>query len=242
MELRICHLFPDMLDLYGDRGNMICMKKRLEWRGIGCSAEKLNMGQRAGLSGYDLVFIGGGMEFDTKLLAQELRSGMAAELKAAVADGVTVMSVCSGFQLLGAWCEDAQGQRTELAGVVDMYTVAGKQRHTGNYKFICGEESGGSEVIGFENHLGITTLSEGLNPLGRTLCGFGNDGGGGEGLRYKNLFGTYSYGPLLPKNPALCDHILLTALERKYGKVSLAPLNDEAELAAHAAMSARLDK
>ena len=111
----------------------------------------------------------------------------------------------------------------------------------GNYKFKCGEESGGSVVVGFENHSGKTRLGSGVKPLGTVLAGFGNNGeDGAEGVRYKNVFGSYSHGPLLPKNPELCDHILLTALRRKYGAAELAPLDDAAELAAHDAMCARL--
>lgn len=241
MELKICHLYGDLLNLYGDRGNIISMKKRLEWRGIDCVVEKLNPGQHAVLSGYDLIFIGGGMEFDTWLIADDLRLGTAVELKAAVEDGVSVLSICSGYQLLGQYCQDAKGEKTSMAGVLDMYSVCGKERMTGNYKFTLGEKSGGFEVLGFENHQGKTYLSSSLEPLGKIICGHGNNGeDGGEGVRYKNLFGTYSYGPLLPKNPKLCDHILLTALERKYGLTKLEELNDTAENEAFSAMNARL--
>ena len=240
MEIKICHLYSDVLNLYGDRGNMITMKKRLEWRGIDVQVKKLGLGQKASLSDCDLIFIGGGMEFDNELIAEDLRAGRAAELRAAVEDGVSLLAICSGFQLLGQYCEDAKG-KTAMAGVLDMYTVAGKQRMTGNYKFVCTESCGGSEVIGFENHLGKTFLGAHLEPLGKILSGHGNNGeDGSEGARYKNLFGSYSYGPLLPKNPALCDHILLTALERKYGLKELAPLSDRAELAAFEAMDKRL--
>lgn len=240
MELRICHLYPDVFNLYGDRGNVICMKKRLEWRGIDVEVKKLGLGQKATLSDCDLIFIGGGMEFDNELISEDLRSGRAAELRSAVEDGVSLLAICSGFQLLGRYCEDAKG-KTAMAGILDMYTLAGKERMTGNYKFACTEKCGGSEVIGFENHLGKTYLGAGLEPLGKVICGHGNNGEDGtEGARYKNLFGSYSYGPLLPKNPALCDHILLSALERKYGLKELVPLSDRAEAAAFEAMDKRL--
>lgn len=241
MEIRICHLYSDVLNLYGDRGNMITMKKRLEWRGVNVEVKKLNPGAKASFGDCDLIFIGGGMEFDNELIAQDLRAGRAAELRSAVEDGVSLLAICSGFQLLGEYCQDAKGARSAMSGLLDMYTLAGKERMTGNYKFRCGDISGGSEVIGFENHQGKTYLGAGLEPLGKVLCGHGNNGEDGtEGARYKNLFGSYSYGPLLPKNPALCDHILLTALERKYGLKELAPLTDNAEKAAFAAMDKRL--
>ena len=243
MELRICHLYNDILNLYGDRGNIICLQKRLHWRGIDCSLTKLPLGSTESLAPFDLVFIGGGMEFDTQLLSQELRSGRARELRAAVEDGVSFLAVCSGYQLLGSYCQDAKGEKTAMAGAVDMYTEAGGSRMTGNYVFTLGEKSGGHQIVGFENHLGRTWLSSGLEPLGTTSTGHGNNGRDcGEGLRYKNVFGTYSYGPVLPKNPALCDHILLTALERRYGKVSLEPLDDGVEQAAHSAIAEKIQR
>lgn len=237
MELKICHLYPDVLNLYGDRGNIIAVRKRLEWRGIGCSVEKLPLGSTLSLAGFDLVIIGGGQEFENSLLCEDLRRGRAAEIRAAAEDGTAFLAIGSGYQLLGRYAEDAKGEKSELAGAVDMYTAAGRERITGNYKFDCG----GFEAVGFENHLGRTYLGEGVQPLGKVLCGGGNNGeDGSEGVRYKNLFGSYSHGPLLPKNPALCDLILSVALERKYGRAELEPLGDAAELAAHAAMSARL--
>lgn len=242
MELKICHLYSDVLNLYGDRGNIICMKKRLEWRGIDCSVTKMELGQGDSLAGCDLVFIGGGMEFENKLIAEDLRRGTAAEIKAAVEDGVSFLGICSGFQLLGQYCENAAGERTEMAGAVDMYSKAAKARHTGNYSFVTDKADGGIEVVGFENHVGETWLGDGVRPLGTILCGYGSNGSGDEGLRYKNVWGTYSYGPLLPKNPALCDLILLRALERRYGSVSLEALEDKAEKSAHRAMSAKLAK
>jgi CobQ-like glutamine amidotransferase family enzyme len=111
----------------------------------------------------------------------------------------------------------------------------------GNYKFRCGQESGGSLVVGFENHSGMTRLGSSVKPLGTVLAGYGNNGEDGtEGVRYQNVFGTYSHGPLLPKNPELCDHILLTALQRKYGRAELSPLDDAAEIAAHDEVAARI--
>ena len=143
--------------------------------------------------------------------------------------------------MLGHYYETYDGQRCDFIGALDLYTVGSKQRMIGNYKFQCGPESGGSLVVGFENHSGKTRLGGGVKPLGKVLAGFGNNGEDGtEGARYLNVFGTYSHGPLLPKNPALCDFILLTALERKYGKTELAPLDDAAELAAHDEMAERI--
>ena len=241
MELKICHMYPDVLNLYGDRGNVICMEKRLQWRGIRSTVTKLPIGSHAGLSGFDLVFIGGGQDFEQQVLLEDLHRGKDQEIRAAIADGIPFLTICGGYQMLGHYYETYDGQRCDFIGAVDLYTVGSKQRMIGNYKFRCGPESGGSLVVGFENHSGKTWLGSGVKPLGTVVAGYGNNGEDGtEGVRYRNVFGTYSHGPLLPKNPALCDRILLTALERKYGKAELAPLDDTAELAAHDEMAGKI--
>ncbi len=234
MELKICHMYPDVLNLYGDGGNIRCMTQRLAWRGIGSTVTRLPIGESAGLADFDLVFIGGGQDFEQQVLLEDLHRGKDREILAAVEDGLPFLTICGGYQMLGAYYETHDGQRCDFIGALDLYTVGSPVRMIGNYKFQCGPESGRSLVIGFENHSGKTWLGPGVQPLGRVLAGFGNNGEDGtEGARYRNVFGTYSHGPLLPKNPALCDYILGTALCRKYGAVELAPLDDAAELAAH---------
>ena len=241
MELRICHMYPAVLNLYGDRGNMICLRNRLEWRGIGCEIRRLPIGETADLAGFDLIFIGGGQDFEQQVLLEDLHRGKDREIKAAVADGKTFLTICGGYQMLGNYYETHDGVRCDFIGAVDLYTVGGGVRMIGNYKYRCLPESGGSVVVGFENHSGRTFLGPGVSPLGTVLTGCGNNGDDGtEGARYKNVFGTYSHGPLLPKNPALCDFILQTALTRRYGSCTLSPLDDEAELRAHDAMEDKL--
>ena len=241
MELKICHLYPDVLNLYGDRGNVMCMERRLRWRGIDVEVTKLPIGEQRSLTGADLVFIGGGQDFEQQVLLEDLHRGKDREIRAAIEDGVTFLTICGGYQMLGHYYETYDGQRCDFIGALDLVTVGGKKRMIGNYKFQCGPESGGSLVVGFENHSGKTRLGGSVQPLGKVLAGFGNNGEDGtEGARYRNVFGTYSHGPLLPKNPALCDFILATALERKYGKAELAPLDDSAELAAHDEMAGRI--
>ena len=121
------------------------------------------------------------------------------------------------------------------------YTVGSQTRMIGNYKFQCTPEAGGSVIVGFENHSGKTRLGSGVRPLGKVLAGYGNNGEDGtEGAHYKNVFGSYSHGPMLPKNPAFADLLLATALERKYGKTELSPLDDRAELAAHDEMAEKI--
>ena len=241
MELKICHMYPDVLNLYGDRGNVMCMMRRLAWRGIDASVTRLPIGSSASLGDFDLVFIGGGQDFEQQVLLEDLHRGKDREIRAAVEDGVTFLTICGGYQMLGSYYETHDGQRCDFIGALDLYTVGSEKRMIGNYKFQCDVASGGSLVVGFENHSGKTWLGSGIAPLGKVLSGFGNNGeDGAEGARYKNVFGTYSHGPLLPKNPALCDFILSTALSRKYGSAELEPLDDSAELAAHDAMAARL--
>ena len=241
MELKICHMYPDVLNLYGDGGNIRCLTRRLQWRGIGAEVTRMPIGSPASLSGYDLVFIGGGQDFEQQVLLEDLHRGKDREIRAAVEDGLPFLTICGGYQMLGSYYETYDGQRCDFIGALDLYTVGSKVRMIGNYSFQCGEESGGSVVVGFENHSGKTWLGGGVQPLGKVLSGYGNNGeDGSEGARYKNVFGTYSHGPLLPKNPAFCDHILLTALERKYGAAELAPLDDTAERAAHDEVLARL--
>lgn len=242
MELKICHMYPDVLNLYGDRGNVICMRSRLERRGIDCAVTRLPIGSAASLAGFDLVFIGGGQDFEQQVLLDDLHRGKAQEIRAAIADGVTFLTICGGYQMLGSYYETYDGQHCDFIGALDLYTVGSKTRMIGNYKFKCGEAAGGSVVVGFENHSGKTHLGRGVEPLGTVLAGFGNNGEDGtEGAHYKNVFGTYSHGPMLPKNPEFCDMLLATALERRYGKAELAPLDDTLELLAHDEMCARVN-
>lgn len=241
MELNICHLYPDVLNLYGDRGNILCLRRRLEWRGISVMVEEKPIGSEKSLAGFDLIFIGGGQDFEQETLLDDLHRGKDAEVRAAIDDGVVVLAICGGYQMLGQYYETHDGHRCDFVGAIDLYTVGGEKRMIGNYVFRCGEESGGSTVVGFENHSGRTYLGAGVKPLGSVISGFGNNGEDKtEGVRYKNVFGSYSHGPLLPKNPELCDAILRTALERKYGSVTLEPLGDTAERAARGEMVNRL--
>ncbi|MBQ1290652.1 MAG: glutamine amidotransferase [Lachnospiraceae bacterium] len=233
-QLRICHLYPEVLNLYGDRGNIRCLQQRLLWRNIDCEITQVKIGDRADLSAFDLFFIGGGQDFEQEVLLGDLKSGKAAEIRAAIEDGKTFLCICGGYQMLGHYYETYEGVKCEFLGAIDFYTVGGKVRMIDNYAFRLGEESGGSTVVGFENHSGRTYLGPGVKPLGTVLKGYGNNGEDKtEGVRYKNVFGSYSHGPILPKNPELCDEILRSALERRYGRADLSPLEDRFEKLAH---------
>lgn len=241
MELKICHLYPDVLNLYGDRGNVMCLTQRLKWRGIDSSVVKLPIGSPSSLAGFDIVFIGGGQDFEQQVLLDDLHRGRAREIKSAIEDGVTFLTVCGGYQMLGQYYETYDGKRCDFIGAIDYATVGSQQRMIGNYKFRCVDAAGGSFVVGFENHSGKTRLGTGVSPLGTVMSGFGNNGDDGtEGVLYKNVFGTYSHGPMLPKNPQFCDHLLKTALEHRYGHAELIKLDDDAEMCAHDEMCAKL--
>ena len=240
MELKICHLYPDVLNLYGDRGNVLCMEKRLTWRGIDVSAAGVSIGDPLRAADYDLFFIGGGQDFEQEVLLEDLAGGKGQEIRAAVEDGKTFLAICGGYQMLGSYYKTWDGVQCDFLGALDLYTVGSRERMIGNYLFTC-DDLGGATVVGFENHSGKTYLGASVRPMGRVLSGFGNNGeDGGEGARYKNVFATYSHGCLLPKNPRLCDWILTTALREKYGSGELAPLDDTLENNAHAYMERRL--
>jgi CobQ-like glutamine amidotransferase family enzyme len=217
------------------------MRQRLAWRGLEAEVTEVPVGVTADFTKFDLIFIGGGQDFEQEVLLPDLRAGKDRELKSAIADGKTVLAICGGYQMLGNYYKTWDGQQCDFIGAIDLCTVGSKERMIGNFAFECGAESGGSTVVGFENHSGKTYLGDGVQPLGTILAGGGNNGSDGtEGVRHLNVFGTYSHGPVLPKNPAFCDHILETAFRRKDDSFRLPPLDDKVENAAHDAMVKRV--
>ena len=242
MELNICQLYPDILNLYGDRGNIITMKRRLEGRGIKVNIDECSIGQPLNADKYDIFFIGGGQDFEQEVLLRDLSSGKAQDIRTAVEEEKTFLAICGGYQMLGEYYKTWDGVQLDFIGAIGVHTIGAKERMIGNYMFRTTPESGDTVVVGFENHSGKTYLSEQVAPLGMMLSGNGNNGEDKtEGARYKNVFGTYSHGSLLPKNPVLCDFILQTALNHRYdGAEPLAPLDDTLELNAHRYMQERL--
>lgn len=242
MQLNICHLYPDILNLYGDRGNIITMKRRLEARGIGVSIEECSIGQPLDVNKYDIFFIGGGQDFEQEVLLRDLASGKGRDICTAVEDEKVFLAICGGYQMLGQYYKTWDGNQLDFIGAINIHTIGAKERMIGNYMYRTTPESGGTIVVGFENHSGKTYLGEDVAPLGMVLKGYGNNGEDQtEGARYKNVFATYSHGSLLPKNPALADFILHTALAHKYdGAEPLTPLDDTLENRAHDYMEERL--
>lgn len=239
--LKICHLYPDTLNLYGDRGNILCMKKRMEWRGLPVEIAEISVGEHFDPYDYDIYFIGGGQDFEQEVLLKDLAGEKGAAIKRAVDEEKVFLTICGGYQILGNYYKTWDGVQCDFLGAIDVYTVGEKKRMVGDFMFQLSEEDGGSIVTGFENHSGKTYLGKDVRPLGKILRGHGNNGEDGtEGARFKNVFASYSHGPLLPKNPKLCDFILKTALARKDPNISLKALDDTFENRAAAFMEKRL--
>lgn len=230
MIIRIAHLYPDMLNLYGDRGNIIVLKSRLNARGIDCVVDAVTMGKSFNADNYDMLFIGGGQDFEQDVLLDDLKKGKDVEISKAIHNGTPMLAICGGYQMLGKYYQTYDGNKLEYLGALDFYTKGKEERMIGNYAFKTKE---GIEVAGFENHSGRTYLGSGLEPLGKIIKGYGNNGEDGtEGVRFKNTFGTYSHGPVLPKNPELADLLISKALENKNANIKLSPLDDTLELKA----------
>lgn len=239
MKIKILHLYPDLLNLYGDRGNIECLKKRLLWRGIEVEAVEYTCADKEfDLSDTDIVFLGGGSDREQKLVCERLLTHKD-EIKAFVEDGGSLAAVCGGYQLLGKYYKLAD-ETIEGLDILDIYTVQGKGRLIGN---IVLETDVAGTVVGFENHGGRTYIGS-HTPLGRVMYGNGNsDNCGCEGVVYKNVVATYLHGPLFPKNPRLCDWVLTNALKRKYPDfTALEPLDDVLENTANKYIAERFKK
>lgn len=232
MIIRIAHLYPDMLNLYGDRGNIIALTERMKARQIDVHTDAITMGKGFNADDYDILFIGGGQDFEQDVLLDDLKKGKDAEINKAIHNGTVMLAICGGYQMLGKYYKTYDGKMLEYMGALDFYTEGKEERMIGNYAYKTKE---GIEVVGFENHSGRTYLGKGVEPLGKMIKGFGNNGEDGtEGVRFKNTFGTYSHGPVLPKNPDFADLLISKAIENKYGKSDLAPLDDSLEAKARA--------
>jgi len=225
MKLTIGHLYPDLLNLYGDRGNIQCMMKRSIWRGIEAETIAFSMGDSIDFSKLDIVLLGGGSDREQRIVCSKLRS-IRDDFRSHVEDGGSVIAVCGGYQLLGH-CYNTEEGTLEGLSLVDLYTEQGSPRLIDN--IVLENPDFSLPIVGFENHGGRTYIGNN-KPFGKVLYGHGNNGEDGtEGVLYKNVVGTYLHGPLLPKNPHICDYLLSNALERKYGNGTLSPLDDTQE-------------
>lgn len=234
MKLRLLSLYPDQMNIYADRGNILFLEQRCAWRGIGFEVTRCGPGEQFAPEDFDLIYMGGGQDRDQKAVARDLVETKQEAMRAAQQSGAAILAVCGGYQLLGESYE-LDGETIQGLGLVDLRTV----RETGPRLIgpvaIETELDGVSRILaGFENHGGRTYLGD-CSPLGKVIHGHGNNGGDGhEGVRDGNLIGTYLHGPLLPKNAWLADHLIATALAHHHGELPvLEPLDDQLEQAAH---------
>lgn len=244
MKLTIHHLYADMMNLYGDRGNVISIKKRCEWRGIDVEVVDVGLGERVKPTGCDIFLFGGGQDREQSLLAEDLSGSKGDDLRNIVDDGGVVLGVCGGYQLMGHYYETLEGEKLPGVGIFDLHTEPGnpdEARLIGNVLIRVPLEDGTvREAVGFENHGGRTYLGD-VEPLGEVVAGHGNNGkDGGEGARRLNTYGTYLHGSLLPKNPWLTDQLVLEAVRAVDDTFELEPLDDATEKAAFTAISGRV--
>jgi CobQ-like glutamine amidotransferase family enzyme len=234
-KLRFLALYPDQMNIYADRGNMIFLRRRCEWRSIGFSYASAGPGDSFDPAEHDLIYIGGGQDRDQVLVAEDMVRSKRDALAEAVEDDAVLLAVCGGYQLLGRSYQLGD-ERIEGLGLADLETVREEgPRLIGNVAIELDLGDGPQTVAGFENHGGRTRLGPGAQPLGRVIKGHGNNGADGwEGVRQRNMLGTYLHGPLLPKNAWLADRLIALALARREGaEPELEPLDDAFEDAAH---------
>jgi CobQ-like glutamine amidotransferase family enzyme len=238
-RLRLAYLYPRLMNLYSDAGNVKCIAMRCTWRGIMLEVEEVEIKETPDFSRFDLAFIGGGEDRQQVIAAQDLLSCKRDSLLRALHDGLVCLAVCGGYQLFGAYYRPAEGDDLPGLGFIKASTHHpghGARRCVGNVVI----DWAGTLLVGFENHGGRTSL-EGSQPLGRVRFGRGNNGADGtEGAIEGNTFGTYLHGSLLPKNPALADELLRRALVRRGVSAPLTRLDDRLEIQARDAMLARL--
>ena len=248
-SLIIGWLYPELMSTYGDRGNIIALQKRCEWRGIDTEVKKLDLGFKIDdLRKCDLLFMGGAQDTQQKIVSSDFSKEKVKALKEVIEDNTPGLYVCGAYQFLGKYYKEASGKIIDGLNILDIYTENPGEsfpRLIGNIvikpmihdsKFMI------QAMVGFENHGGRTYLGKDIEPLGKVTIGFGNNGKDKtEGVIYKNSYGTYLHGPILPKNPHFADHLIKLALEKKYqSSINLSPLDDSLEWQAHKVIVKRL--
>jgi CobQ-like glutamine amidotransferase family enzyme len=223
------------MNLYGDHGNVLTLKRRCEWRGIKANIVAYEPGDKLPKN-IDIIFGGGGQDSGQSVIQDSLHQ-LAPTLKSLVSAGTPALVICGLYQLFGKFFKTFDGETIPGIGILNVETIGGAERLIGN--IVCESEEFG-EIVGYENHSGQTFLSKGVQPLARVVRGAGNNGQDGfEGARLNNLIGSYLHGPILPKNPRLADFLISKALENKYGDGALEPLSDAAENLAHQSSASR---
>src|SRR5947209_13214126 len=226
-KIRLVHLYPDLMSVYGDRGNVLTLVRRAEWRGIAVDVHERSLGDALDPDDVDLVFFGGGQDRDQAVVSPDFLLQKGEAVRQAVEDGAALLSVCGGYQLHGQSYTTVDGQELPGAGLFDVRSVPGPKRHIGNVLVETYLDDQPRTLVGFENHSGRTYLGPGVQPLGRAVVGAGNNGEDHtEGAIYKGAIGCYLHGSLLPKTPWLADRWLIAALQHLRGEpVELAPLD-----------------
>jgi lipid II isoglutaminyl synthase (glutamine-hydrolysing) len=234
LRLQLAHLYPRLMNVYGDRGNILCLSYRCKARGIELEVQELELGEKLNWKDFDLIFMGGAQDREQLKVAEDLAKVKGKPLKEAAEKGIVILAVCGGYQLMGRFYRSSDGSELAGAGILDLHTVhpgPDAERFIGNVV----AKWNGTTLAGFENHGGRTYLGPNAQPLAEVATGFGNNGEDGmEGAVYKNVYGTYLHGSLLPKNPEFADHLLGIALGRRYKGVEPADIDDRVEQAAHA--------
>lgn len=235
MRLIIGWLYGTSMNIYGDRGNVVALAQRAKWRGIEPEVRQIGLGDPVP-DDIDVFFFGGGQDQEQVAVAADLQGVKGEAIKAAVEDGVALLAICGGYQLLGHEYRPHGAPPLPGIGLFDLETVAGPERFIGNIVV----DSALGEIVGFENHSGLTTLGPHAKPLGQVRVGHGNNGRDGtEGAIYKHAIGCYLHGSVLPKNPALTDWLIASGLGRNTGPINLPPLDDTLEQAAHVSAAGR---
>lgn len=225
--ITIGHLYPDQMNVYGDLGNVVAIKYRLEKRGYTVKIENLKKAQSISSKKIDILIGGGGQDSNQDIVAADLVK-YGSELSAMCEDGLVCLMVCGMYQLFGHHFITTEGKKIKGIGLLDVYTEAGNTRMIGNVK----AHSKYGTLVGFENHSGNTYLGRTQNELANTYQGYGNNdtqSDSSEGANTLNIFGTYLHGPVLPKNPRFADELIARAVTRKYGSANLIDLDDSLE-------------
>lgn len=231
MELNICHLYPDLLNVYGDIGNILVLKYRAEQRGIKINVSNVSIKDSFPIDKYDIALFGGGQDYEQSIVSKDMVETKKDDLTKYIEKGKVLLAICGGYQLLGKYYTTPEGEKLDGLDILDIYTEGGDIRFIGNT--VIKNEEFNETYVGFENHSGRTYIGN-LKPLGKVIAGYGNNGEDQEeGCIYKNTFCTYFHGSLLSKNPELADRLLSTALKNKYGEeIKLEPLDDNLEFKA----------
>ena len=239
MELTICHLYPDLLNVYGDVGNVLILKHRASLRGIDVNIVNSSLNDTLDKDNIDIIFFGGGQDYEQSIVSNDLNTIKKDDIKEYIEDGKVFLAICGGYQLLGKYYTAPNGEKINGLGILNIYTEGGDTRFIGNTEIY--NESFDETYVGFENHSGRTYIND-HTPLGKCIHGYGNNGQDGyEGCIYKHTFGSYFHGSFLSKNPEFADRLLLLALQNKYGTdVKLDLLDDELELKAKSVIKERL--